>query len=233
MVAKTPDDNIHDEQAQEMNKDPDRTDLDSITDHELLKMLLNYSVPRAETNDVVDNIMDEFSTLNNLFGVDNDYLMSIEGVERKSADLIKLCYTFMRRCEMQRINPKENIKSFKNVDDVRTFLASHFALLKEERLGMLLLDASHRMIDFRFVASGNANMVKIDNVKLILIARMLGTSYVYLAHNHPFSTAQPSPEDIRFTLSIQEQLAEESIYLIDHFIFAGDECTSIFDNKNK
>lgn len=223
--------NIHAGHRQRMMGKFNAIDPDAIPDHELLEMLLYYSITRADTNAIAHRLLIKFSTLKNVFEADIDSLMSVQGIGRKSADLIKICYDIMRRCEMQRINSKNNIKYYKNVGDVRSFLASHFSLQRVEKFGVMFLDASYRLIEFKFISTGNANSVKIDKVKLILLSRVLGATFVYLAHNHPNGSAQPTPEDQRITMSLKNELAQESIFLMDHFIIAEDKCVSVFASR--
>ena len=57
-------------------------------------------------------------------------------------------------------------------------------------------------------------------------ATALGSTGVLLAHNHPSGDPSPSPEDRRSTRSLA--LAAEAIDLtvVDHLVFAGQQCRS-------
>ena len=53
-----------------------------------------------------------------------------------------------------------------------------------------------------------------------------GTTGIVLAHNHPNGDPRPSDSDCRATRRLATVAEAMDCTLLDHLIFAGDECTS-------
>ena len=63
---------------------------DALYDHELLEMLLFYSIPRVNTNTQAHRLMERFDSLCGVFKADKDELAKTLGVGERSAELIKI-----------------------------------------------------------------------------------------------------------------------------------------------
>ena len=50
---------------------------------------------------------------------------------------------------------------------------------------------------------------------------------IVLAHNHPSGDARPSDSDCRATRRLATAAEALDCTLVDHLIFAGDDCTSL------
>ena len=57
---------------------------DVFTDHELLEILLFFSIPRANTNDTAHKLIDKFGSLNGVFTAELDQLLTVEGIGKHS-----------------------------------------------------------------------------------------------------------------------------------------------------
>jgi len=53
-----------------------------------------------------------------------------------------------------------------------------------------------------------------------------GSAGIVLAHNHPSGDARPSDSDCRATRRLAAAAEALDCTLVDHLVFAGDECTS-------
>jgi len=62
--------------------------------------------------------------------------------------------------------------------------------------------------------------------EIIRDAAMHGSAGIVLAHNHPSGDAAPSDSDCRATRRLASAAEALDCAVVDHLIFAGDECTS-------
>ena len=54
----------------------------------------------------------------------------------------------------------------------------------------------------------------------------IGSAGLLLAHNHPSGNATPSEADCRVTRKLAAAIEALDCVVIDHLVFAGDQCTS-------
>ena len=62
--------------------------------------------------------------------------------------------------------------------------------------------------------------------KILSDAVMLGSSGIVLAHNHPSGDARPSDSDCRATRRLASAADAIDCTVVDHLVFAGNDCTS-------
>lgn len=55
----------------------------------------------------------------------------------------------------------------------------------------------------------------------------LGAAAVIFAHNHPSGVAEPSRADESMTVVLKQALALVVVKVLDHFVVAGSEVTSL------
>jgi DNA repair protein RadC len=62
--------------------------------------------------------------------------------------------------------------------------------------------------------------------EIVRDAALHGSAGIVLAHNHPSGNATPSESDCRVTRRLASAAEALDCTVVDHLIFAGDECTS-------
>ena len=60
---------------------------EGMSDHNLLELLLFYSVPRVDTNETAHRLLETFGSLEGVLKADHLALMSVNGVGEKSKDV--------------------------------------------------------------------------------------------------------------------------------------------------
>lgn len=89
--------------------------LDNFEPHNILELLLFYSIPRQDTNEIAHALLDRFGSLKGVFDADFSELIKIKGIKENSATLIKLIPQISRAYMFEEIN-KEKI--FDHIDKV-------------------------------------------------------------------------------------------------------------------
>jgi DNA repair protein RadC len=62
---------------------------------------------------------------------------------------------------------------------------------------------------------------------IVVDAAQHGSAAILLAHNHPSGDPRPSESDLRATRRLAAAAGALGCRLLDHLVFAGDECTSL------
>jgi len=74
---------------------------------------------------------------------------------------------------------------------------------------------------------GDESVATMPVRQIILDAAVHGSSGLILAHNHPSGDPRPSDSDCRATRRLATAAEALDCTLLDHLIFAGEECTSL------
>jgi DNA repair protein RadC len=110
----------------------------------------------------------------------------------------------------------------------RSFFAGCFAEVdgSRERLWVAHLDRRGRCVHLSS-HEGDAGGVDFPLRKIIRDAALHDSAGLILAHNHPSGDARPSTCDLRETRRLAVAAEALDCRLLDHLVFAGEECSSL------
>lgn len=202
--------------------------LERFEPHNVLELLLFYSVPRRDTNVLAHRLLEHFGSLVGVLSAAPEQLAQVEGVTLHSAVHLHLIADVARRYFSEAIAPPPN--DAEREDLMRYYgkkLVAACSGLTEEALFLLCLDNSLREISTDRVNTGNPNAVQLPNRRIAELAMRHHAPNIILAHNHPRGLAIPSREDIAATLALRDALGAISIDLVDHFVIAGSDYVSM------
>lgn len=199
---------------------------EGMSDHNLLELLLFYSVPRVDTNETAHRLLETFGSLEGVLKADHLALMSVNGVGEKSAVQIKLIFDIYNRINEQK---SENKRSMLVIDNVRDYLVSRMSKYNDEVLMLLMLNHSGELIRSCVVGIGGKGFVNIDIRKIIEPAYACSASSVIIAHNHPDGKLIPSREDISATAHVYSSLKSLHLDLSEHYIVNSKDVLGILN----
>ena len=190
---------------------------DNFATHELLEMLLYYSIPRTDTNGTAHGLLERFGSLKGICEASFDELLLCDGVGPQSAILLRLIPELMKRYAMEEVSPTEVYDSVAKLADffIRTFIG-----LDHECLYMMLLNNRMNMIDCVLVSEGSVNSSTVPIRLMTQKALFRKASSVVLAHNHPQGLALPSARDIEVTETLLGAFDSIGVTLLEHLIVA-------------
>ncbi len=201
-----------------------RAGVDGMPNHNVLELLLFYSIPRKDTNELAHRLIDTFGSLNRVFDASYEQLMQVDGMGESSALLISMVPAICRRYaeggEAKKINLSEP-------DDVSAYILKKYYGVKHEIFFMLCLDGTGNLINCCKLGEGTAGNVLIDKRTVIETALRNNADKVIFVHNHPNGIAAPSKNDLEMTGEFKALLSGVDIRLADHIIVAGDEALSL------
>ena len=112
---------MHDEHRKRVKENFRKGGLDGFQPHNVLEMLLFYSIPRRDTNEIAHMLINEFGSLAGVFDAPIEALTNVEGIGLESATLIKFIPEIFKVYEASKFSNREARLSS---DDDKKYLAS-------------------------------------------------------------------------------------------------------------
>lgn len=204
-------------------------DFTGFSDHEVLEMLLSYSIIRRDTNKTAHDLINHFGSLHEVFNADREELKSVGGIGERTATLL-----IMQRALFGAYNKSRFEMSGKSIDDKESmteYIKSLFASAKNEQLYLLCVSAAGKVTKTHLLTRGADDYVNADPRSIVKVAINADAKGVIFAHNHPTGIAHPSENDIKTTINLQTCLSMVGIQLLEHYVVAGDSCIGIKSDK--
>lgn len=201
--------------------------LDSFAEHNILELLLFYSVPRADTNELAHKLTETFGSLKGVFDAPYELLTQIDGIGENSAVLIKLIPALVRVYSRMQTSDINIIKSTQNAVD---FLRPKFTTLKNESLVLLCMNHAGKILKCSVISNGGIDYTQVDIRKILFEVLGCHATDIIIAHNHPSGLSVPSKSDMKTTQVIANALTGTGTTLKNHLIITDDEHFSFADN---
>ncbi|MDR0936697.1 MAG: DNA repair protein RadC [Oscillospiraceae bacterium] len=204
--------------------------LDSFSEHEILELLLFYSIPQGDTNETAHRLINRFGSLAEVLDAPLNALTAVKGIGINSAALIKLVPSIARRYSIEKTSRIEEDRVI-SPDDAGRYILPYFASAATEETCLLLLTAVGNIISCRKIFDGSINATEVSRYKIVRAAIEANAAGVVLAHNHPSGIAIPGKQDIAATTGINAALKLVGIKLVDHIIVAGNDWVSMRQSR--
>lgn len=188
--------------------------------HELLELLLTYSIPRRDTNRTAHILLSRFGGFDGILSADKEDLTSVEGVGEKTANMFKLIDELRNR-------PAKANKTDRTVYDseekIGTLLVKKYRGKKKEECHIMLFDGRHRMVGFKKMSEGTVNATQMFIRAAVEYAYKNRAVSVVVSHNHPDGIACPTDSDMRFTDGLRTAFRLMGIGFDGHFVVAEND----------
>lgn len=201
-----------------------KSGLDDFAPHNVLELLLFYSIPRGDTNPIAHRLIDAFGSLSGVFDATPEELMKVSGVGESTAILISMIPQMARKYLEDKADA---VNVVGGCGDIGAYLLPKFVGRTNEALMMVSIDNKNKVISCSVVAEGTVDSAKVSRRKVMEEAMKVKATRVILAHNHPRGVAVPSAEDVAMTREIGRLFAQVGIELVDHIIIADDDYVSM------
>lgn len=200
--------------------------LDNFEDHQVLELLLFYSIPVKDTNEIAHALIRRYGSLSAVLEADVADLMTIPGIGKNSAVFLSMLPSISRRYFKDRWGDKPQLNSTTRAGK---YLVSLFAGRSYELFYIICLDAQNRVNHAALVHEGTIDQAAVYPRVVVETALRHQSHSVMIAHNHPGGTLRPSAADIEVTRLVKSALEPISIRVLDHIIVAGDGYFSFAD----
>lgn len=209
----------HDGHRQRLKERFLNSSLDSFAPHNILELLLFYSIPRQDTNEIAHDLIEHFGSLKRVFDADFSELIKVNGIKENSATLIKMLPQLARIYFTEEPDKKA---LFDDAHKIGKYLVGKYIGEKKEVVYSLLLDNSFHLIKAVKMAEGNVSAVAFNSSTVIEQAIKNDAAFVVIAHNHPNGILCPSMDDIDATSMLASSLKTVNVELLEHFLIVGD-----------
>lgn len=193
--------------------------IDGFDDHQILEMLLFYSVPRRDTNELAHELIEKFGSLRNIFEAPYSSLAAA-GIPESTAVLLSLIPGISRRYSERTLEAAPVLSS---VESAARFFVSKFVGYTSEHFMIVCLDNKGTLKKFADLGAGDLNSVDTNVRALVTEVINSGSTGVIIAHNHPNGLPEPSPNDFEATRQIASVLKTMRVRLYDHVIVSGSD----------
>lgn len=220
MATKPTNVNLHSGHRQRMKERVLAHGLDSLADHEILEVLLYFTVPRCDTNELAHRLMAHFGSLSQVLGADYDELRQVCGVGNNTAFMLTMLPGLLGRVERDKNREKP---IFGATEAFAEYVCSLFVGETCETVFLVCLNANLQLINAVRLGKGDVGTVHISVAQVLQTALRHKARAVVLAHNHPGGRLKASNEDLVLTGRCEKALAQVNVRLLDHLIVNGDK----------
>ena len=203
--------------------------LDNFEEHQILELLLFYSVLRRDTNELAHKLLIEYGSLYNLMNARPEEIEKRCKVSQTTAVLISMIPHLCRRFLGSALdNNNLEINSFNIAYE---HLKSLLVGKQFESFYMLCLNLNKKLIKSVKISDGVTSSTPVYMEKIVADALLFNSSFIIIGHNHPNGNNRPSNADVEVTMKIVNALSHVNIKVLDHIIICGTEDSFSFAKK--
>lgn len=111
--------------------------------------------------------------------------------------------------------------------DVRQLLPALLGGKQNEAFCVAWMDTHGKLIKFEQLYQGSLDEARVYPREVVKRGLELNAARMFIVHNHPSGSPEPSDADIRLTLCIRLAASLFDITLVDHFLVAADQVVSL------
>ena len=219
--------NLHEGHRKRLKERFLKSGLADFEDHNILELLLFFSVPRSDTNEIGHKLLKKFGSLSNVFDAPIDELCKVDGIGMHSATLIKM---IPELCNIYHTDKTENVTIVSSTNMAGRYFVPRFMGKTNEEVHIMLLDDKKKVIKCEMISKGTVNASAVSIRKIAAEALNNNATGVVIAHNHPGGIALPSTSDVLITKRIFNALKLMDIQLCDHIVVADGDFVSMLDS---
>ena len=187
----------------------------TLTDGELLALLLVTGIPGVDVLRLAQIIIDEYGSLRSLMGAPKQQFCQTKGLGEATYAQLHAIAELMRRQLAETLTRGDALCS---PEQSKLFLLSILRGRAREAFYVLYLDNQNRMISYEMLFEGTLDSASVYPREVVSRALECGSAGIIVAHNHPSGNPEPSQADRRITERLTSALKLVDIRLLDHFV---------------
>ncbi len=196
---------------------------DNYYPHQLLEILLFYTIPRIDTNPVAHRLLKRFGCLENVMNAKTDELKEVDGIGPASACFVNAFGEICRRYSQN----SEKKPRFESTTDLKDYFTVNFPGYPTDSLVIISVSPQ---LEFMRSESLILNELISSSAAARLIAGLIlrgGSDRIAAGIFHTCTPPVPDPRDYQLTRMIAESAAAMGTELIDMVICSGEYAFSM------
>ena len=205
-----------------------RLGAESLTDGELLSILIGSGTQQYSAVDVANKVLGKFNrNLNTLGKARFDEILDIEGVGTQTACKILAAVELGKR---RQIATPELHPEMSTATRIYNHMLPKMQDLATEEFHILLMNNNYKLIKSVKISQGGITETSVD-IRIIIREAVLNNAVILAAvHNHPSGRTSPSRQDDELTKSIQRACQLMRLHFSDHVIVTDGNYYSYSEN---
>ena len=199
---------------------------DSLSNAELIAILMGSGSHKASALDLGNIIMQEFNGLQRLARADFSELIRIPGLGPAKATKLAAAFELGRR----RMNCGEKKTRYNSPEKLFEYLRPITMDCRKEVFFALYFNSNLNLLGRHKVAEGGLNSVALDPKIIFREAAMVNATGIVISHNHPSGNLSPSRYDELLTERVLHGSVVMGIKLLDHIIVSDSDYYSFRDS---
>ena len=193
-----------------------RLGTDSLTDAELLAILIGSGTQQYSAVDIAKHVMGKFNNnLNTLGKARFDEFDDIEGVGTQTACKIMAAVELGKR---RQLATAELHPDMSTATRIYNYMLPKMQDLNHEEFWVLLMNQNYKLLKAERISIGGITETSAD-IRIIMREAVLNNATILAAvHNHPSGSLTPSRADDTLTTAIKNACSIMRVYFLDHVI---------------
>jgi len=195
--------------------------------HEVLELILTYSIPYKDVNPLAHELIDTFGTLGGVLDAGYEQLVKIKGVGHETALFLSLLPDlFTKYTASKNIGPilldttQKCVRYFRTIDRVKTC----------EDFYMFCLNSKKKLIKTFKYNSKLAEAVSVPLTGFLQGIASCNAFSVIIMHSHPSGDPQPTKSDVEATKRFIATAAAVGVKIDDHIIITDNSYYSFLQD---
>ena len=193
-----------------------RLGTDSLTDAELLAILIGSGTSQYSAVDIAKHVLGKFGgNLNTLGKARFDEFEDIEGVGTQTACKIMAALELGRRRQTATAELRPDMTT---ATRIYNYMLPKMQDLNHEEFWVLLMNQNYKLLKAERISIGGITETSAD-IRIIMRDAVLNNATILaVCHNHPSGSISPSRQDDMLTQSIKRACEIMRIHFLDHVI---------------
>lgn len=214
---------MHEGHRQRLRETYIENGLNGFHDHQVLELILTYSIPRVDTNPTAHLLLERYGSLEAVFNAPVKDLMKVKGVGEKTAVMLTLFGAASRKAARS----KNKSAKINTPNDAMRYCTTLIEDQKAEAMFVISMDKLRYVLHVDMISKGTPTETAAYPRLIVEYAIRHGASSVIIVHNHPSGDLTPSPNDLDMTEKVLKALSSIGITLHDHIIVSGESAYSM------
>lgn len=211
---------IHKGHRQRLKNKVRANTLKALSEHEILELILTYSIPYKDTNALAHKLIDSYDNIKNVFYVPREDLAEYNGIGEETALYLNVIGQLHDYLSQIKVVPKIQLDS---TNACVKYFRQNFSVGRKEEVYVIFTDSNDNFIRLERFGEGGLFSIELDRDKLYRLFAITGAKNLILFHTHPYGSIMPSSEDIATTQEIVQMCQLHHVKLFDHIIINKTE----------